>query len=176
MGEMQFMKNFMGAAVAALCVGGAVQAQTIYVPDFVDTTIYTGTEYESPFSVGGSAGNLLIEGSTTATTGVTGDIVITSLTGTPLGIVAQDLNFPAGDLSGNNYEFQYQNLPAGAYLLGYEFTAPGNAVVPVGFAASVESTYAAPEIDPASAIAGLTLLVGGLLVFRGRRTTRPMFA
>jgi hypothetical protein len=29
---------------------------------------------------------------------------------------------------------------------------------------------AAPEIDPASAVAGLTLMIGGLLVFRGRRT------
>ena len=28
----------------------------------------------------------------------------------------------------------------------------------------------APEIDPASALAGLTLLVGGLAVFRGRRS------
>ena len=28
----------------------------------------------------------------------------------------------------------------------------------------------APEIDPASAMAGLTLLVGGLTVFRGRRS------
>ena len=29
---------------------------------------------------------------------------------------------------------------------------------------------AAPEIDPASAVSGLTLLLGGLAVFRGRRT------
>ena len=28
----------------------------------------------------------------------------------------------------------------------------------------------APEIDPASAMGGLTLMVGGLLVLRGRRT------
>jgi len=172
---MQFMKKIMGAAVAALCIGGVAQAQTVYVPDFVDTTIYTGTEYDTPFTVGGTAGNLVIEGSTTATAGVTGDIVITSLTGTPAGIVAQDINFPAGNLSGN-YDFQFQSLPAGAYLLGYEFTAPGGAVVPVGFAASVESTSTAPEIDPASAFAGLSLLVGGLLVFQGRRTTRPTAA
>lgn len=29
--------------------------------------------------------------------------------------------------------------------------------------------FAAPEIDPSSAIAGLTLLAGGLVVLRGRR-------
>ena len=32
-----------------------------------------------------------------------------------------------------------------------------------------ERVHKAPEIDPASAIAGLTLLAGGLAVLRGRR-------
>lgn len=32
------------------------------------------------------------------------------------------------------------------------------------------TVVAAPEIDPASAVAGLTLMIGGLLVFRGRRS------
>ncbi len=32
---------------------------------------------------------------------------------------------------------------------------------------------AAPEIDPASALAGLTLALGGLAVLRGRRSTIP---
>ena len=60
-----------------------------------------------------------------------------------------------------------------AYSLNVSFAPPAgdSNVEQVGFAASVESTYAAPEIDPASAVAGLTLLVGGLLVFRGRRTS-----
>lgn len=31
-------------------------------------------------------------------------------------------------------------------------------------------SYAAPEIDPTSAVSGLTLLLGGLMVLRGRRT------
>jgi hypothetical protein len=31
----------------------------------------------------------------------------------------------------------------------------------------------APEIDPASALAGLTLLAGGLAVLRGRRSRNP---
>ena len=30
---------------------------------------------------------------------------------------------------------------------------------------------AAPEIDPASEVSGLTLLLGGVLVLRGRRPT-----
>jgi hypothetical protein len=33
-----------------------------------------------------------------------------------------------------------------------------------------KKTVAAPEIDPASAMGGLTLMVGGLLVLRGRRS------
>ncbi len=31
---------------------------------------------------------------------------------------------------------------------------------------------AAPEIDPASAVSGLTLLLGGLAVYRGRRAPK----
>ena len=34
----------------------------------------------------------------------------------------------------------------------------------------VNLLLAAPEIDPASAASGLTLLVGGLVVLRGRRS------
>jgi len=33
-------------------------------------------------------------------------------------------------------------------------------------------TMSAPEIDPASAMAGLTLLAGGLAVLRGRRSKK----
>jgi len=34
-----------------------------------------------------------------------------------------------------------------------------------------QSRVAAPEIDPSSAIVGLTLLLGGVAVIRGRRST-----
>ena len=40
---------------------------------------------------------------------------------------------------------------------------------PVCFPASSPSRVKAPEIDPASAMAGLTMLAGGLAVLRGRR-------
>jgi hypothetical protein len=154
------MKKIIATAIAAACVCGVAQAQTtIDVPDFVNQTIYTGTLYQTSFAVGGDLGNVLIEGSATAAPNVTGIVLVTPLANTT-----------------GNYNFQFQNLSAGAYELGYEFSTPDNSVVPVGFAASVESTYAAPEIDSASAVAGLTLLVGGLLVFRGRRTTTPTFA
>jgi len=45
-----------------------------------------------------------------------------------------------------------------------------------GFAArphlATSDTMSAPEIDPASAMAGLTLLAGGLAVLRGRRSKK----
>jgi hypothetical protein len=41
--------------------------------------------------------------------------------------------------------------------------------VPTGWTASSGGTISAPEIDPSSAIAGLTLLAGGLVVLRGGR-------
>lgn len=45
----------------------------------------------------------------------------------------------------------------------------------VGFAVRPHvavATTSAPEIDPASAISGLTLLLGGLAVVRGRRVKK----
>jgi len=176
---MEFMNKVIIAVAAALCIGSVAQAQTItYDNDFVDTTVYTGTDYQTDFIVGGDAGNVVIEGSTTAAPGVTGIVLVLPLAGgSP---VAEDLNFNSGVTNTATqtytYNFQFQNVPAGSYVLGYSFTAPGGAVVPVGFSASTESVYAAPEIDPASAAAGLTLLIGGLLVFRGRRTMSPKFA
>jgi hypothetical protein len=46
---------------------------------------------------------------------------------------------------------------------GYRFHERSSVVAPV----------AAPEIDPASIVAGLTLLGGGLAVLRGRRSKYP---
>ena len=37
---------------------------------------------------------------------------------------------------------------------------------------NVATTLQAPEIDPASLVAALTLLGGGLIVMRGRRTSK----
>jgi hypothetical protein len=40
------------------------------------------------------------------------------------------------------------------------------------FPSSSPSPVSAPEIDPASAMAGLTMLAGGLAVLRGRRRVK----
>lgn len=52
-------------------------------------------------------------------------------------------------------------------LLGIPYSAPGGS----GGQGS-PGTVAAPEFDPASATAALTLLSGGLAVLRGRRSRR----
>jgi hypothetical protein len=53
------------------------------------------------------------------------------------------------------------------------FAANWTANAHVGFAehifATAPPTTSAPEIDPAGALSGLTLLLGGLAVVRGRR-------
>jgi hypothetical protein len=46
-------------------------------------------------------------------------------------------------------------------ILGFDFCPPSNKHHP--------QPVKAPEIDPSSAMAGLTLMLGGLAVLRGRR-------
>ena len=43
------------------------------------------------------------------------------------------------------------------------------ALVGIAQAVTVDGPVGAPEIDPASVISGVTLLMGGLTVLRGRR-------
>jgi hypothetical protein len=69
---------------------------------------------------------------------------------------------------------QYQSS---AYLLETSVTAPDISKILLGGynqGAQIGAIEAvrAPEIDPTSAASGLTLLLGGLLVLRGRRTAR----
>jgi hypothetical protein len=67
-----------------------------------------------------------------------------------------------GQITGvNGYFYSDDALLAGG-------TNP-NGYVPIKFSA----TFAAPEIDAASAVSGLTLLLGSLVVLCGRRTARP---
>jgi hypothetical protein len=47
----------------------------------------------------------------------------------------------------------------------------GNAYASIGYTINSLTRVQAPEIDPTSAVSGLTLLLGSILVLRGRRTT-----
>jgi hypothetical protein len=154
----------LGFGAALALVGTLANAQVN--EDFVNQEIQTGTEYTSLFSV--NSDSELITGSTTPAAGITGNVVITSLTSGS--IVASDLNFAAGDLSGHNYDFLFNGLKAGTYLLGYEFTSLTSAVQNVGFAAStIPSPTMAPEIHADSAVAALTMLGFGLVIITGGR-------
>ena len=60
-------------------------------------------------------------------------------------------------------------------MVGAAFAGQFATAAHVGFAVAphvAAGVTAAPEIDPASAISGLTLLLGGLAVVRGRRVKK----
>ena len=69
------------------------------------------------------------------------------------------------DLSGRRF-----NFTDGSQIRGHRIRGDGDRT-PSGSAAAVAtpSAVAAPEIDPASAASGLTLLLGGIAVLRSRR-------
>jgi hypothetical protein len=54
-------------------------------------------------------------------------------------------------------------------LIGAALLLLGSAGVAVAAISSVVPVVRAPEIDPASALSGLTLLLGSLAIVRGRR-------
>ncbi len=66
-------------------------------------------------------------------------------------------SFVSSVLNGNN--------PGPGYLFGSDIFVDGY----TGPVASSGTSIAAPEIDPASAASGLVLLIGGLVVLRGRK-------
>ena len=74
---------------------------------------------------------------------------------------------PTGTL--NDFLFDQNGKLLGALGLDASFNPMFTAGIPTGWTSS-GGTASAPEIDPASAVAALTLLLGGLAVLRGRRT------
>jgi len=59
------------------------------------------------------------------------------------------------------------------FLRAPEFApASNNQVAPHNTAGSTTGSVAAPEIDPASGVAGVMLMLGTLAVLRGRRATQ----
>jgi len=68
------------------------------------------------------------------------------------------------DLSGRRFNFTDGSQIHGGRIRGHWDRAPSPSAV-----ATPRSAVAAPEIDPASAASGLTLLLGGIAVLRSRR-------
>jgi hypothetical protein len=93
------------------------------------------------------------------------------------------VNLAAGNyflsLDGFGSETSYQSWAQGLNNTGavsseYGVWSPGVGGGSPGGLAMTISGVSAPEIDPSSALAGLTLLFGGLAVLRGRRLARPL--
>lgn len=60
-----------------------------------------------------------------------------------------------------------------ALISGIAAAAPVSSVCPTPSATAIcPGPTAAPEMDPASAMSGLTLLLGGLVLLRGRKFRR----
>jgi len=89
----------------------------------------------------------------------------------PFELLALDLaaNTATGSYSGN--DFQLQGGADGGTFSAFNDLADANFSVTV-----TTPTVTAPEIDPASAMSGLVMLMGGLAVMRGRRDRSPNMA
>jgi hypothetical protein len=113
-----------------------------------------------------------------------------AITGATIDITGANYHLPFDTLSigpsGDSVSYLYatsnggcQSVPLvhGANGTGTMFTYTGPTIRPCSVNAgsasagtwTVTGALAAPEIDPASAAAGLTLLLGGMAVMRGRR-------
>lgn len=152
------LKNCGVILAGVLCVAGVAQAQSI-----VDTTLDVPTYLQTAdtFTLT-SASSLFIEGAAPSNSQIKG-----------IGFLSENDvlldTFALTDGSGGVFFNQF-NLAAGTYTFQYDFS---NSTPTVGgtvyLDANVVATVAAPEIDPSSAMAGLTLLGGGLATLRGRR-------
>jgi hypothetical protein len=143
--------------VGALSIGSAAHAQSIIdaelsVPTYLQTaSTFTLTSASSLFIEGAAPSNAQIEGTGFLSQG-----------GALLDTFA--LTNGSGSVLFNQF-----NLAAGTYTFQYDFS---NSTPTIGGSVYLSANVvpmAAPEIDPSSAMAGLTLLAGGIATLRGRR-------
>jgi hypothetical protein len=172
-------KLLIGAFVGAAALAGAAQAQTVSSA-FYEANIAvpmgnnTANDFSAPITFNvPTAETFLIQGTAISNPSISG---IISLVDTTNNSVVWN-SIPVTDGAVHNPYFNNTTLAAGNYEVLYSFsntsamlpdtvTIDGELVAPV--------SASAPEIDPASAASGLTLLAGALLVLRGRRRTVPV--
>jgi hypothetical protein len=153
------MRTYGLILAGAMCVAGGAQAQT---QTLIDTSLDVPTYLQSTSSFTlSSASSVFIEGAMPSDSQVEG-IGFLSEGGTLLD------TFALTDGSGN-LKFNQFNLSAGTYTFQYDFSNNTPVVGGTVVLTATVSPVAAPEIDPSSAMAGLTLLGGGLATLRGRR-------
>ncbi len=157
------LRNLSLALVTAVCASGLAQAQTttlidteLNVPSYLSST--------SSFDVT-DGGSLFVVGTTSFDAALQGVGILEKD-----GAIVDTFALTNGSL-GEQVFNKIELASAGAYTFLYDF-ANSNSTVggTVGITATV-SAMTAPEIDPSSAMAGLTLLCGGLAALRGRKTT-----
>jgi hypothetical protein len=152
------------AAIMACGAAGAAQAQT-YILDEIQTI--PGVSGDVSFSVSGT--NSLYEGvvffAPSASDSGSFDLYSGSTEDSANLINAFTVTSSSPDPDG-----QILSIGPGTYNIAYDFTGvSGSAVLTNATATAIAS---APEIDPSSAMAGLTLLGFGATLLRGRGSKR----
>ncbi len=174
------MRTMISAVIGLACLAGAAQAQTVTNAFDVDNIVVgygqnTANDFSAPvtFTVTAPGDSLYIQGTAISSPYISG---IGSLVDTSTNSVVFQ-NVALTDLAVGNPLFSTANLAAGNYMFLYSFS-DSSASLPdtVSIQATLTSAVSAPEIDPDAAAAGLTLLVGGLVVMRGRRRSVPALA
>jgi len=162
------MRTYGLILAGALALAGGAQAQTTTEFDY-NVNVPTIPEASFTFTLS-SASSVFVEEATPSATVVQGVGFLsqgsTAFTVNNTGLV--DV-FSLTDGSGNPLT-NTTYLAAGTYTFEYDFANSNSA--PTGTTVSLDvytAPVAAPEIDPSSAMAGLTLLGGGLATLRGRR-------
>jgi hypothetical protein len=153
-------RKLLFAAMIAGGAAGAAQAQTLVDTDMPIVAPPVGIYEEVSFSV--SAESVLYESASweLPTALDAADFVLDDIsTGT------SRRSFMSGDSAATHF-----NIAAGNYTLYYRLGGVGDANVDVNVVSP--KTVAAPEIDPSSAMAGLTLLGFGVTMLRSRRLPR----
>jgi hypothetical protein len=160
--EMSVMKRLLSVLVGAVCATAVAQAQTTTL---VDTTLFVPTYLlgTADFTVAGPS--VFVEGASVSNSEVQGIGFLTYN-----GNILDTFALTNGSVKSVLFNTFTLTNP-GSYRFLFDFA---NSNSSVGHLAGVEATVTpvsmvAPEIDPASAAAAGTLLIGGLAVLAGRR-------
>jgi len=169
------MNKLVIAAVGALAFAGAAQAQEVFnqviqvnqpAGDATVTPGFPGYALSNTFVLP-TAEAVVIDGIGSLNSEIIGSAYIVSASAPTVDL---------GGFNGNQFVGPAYDtfstpisLAAGTYQVAYSFV-DANGSSPESVDLQVDAT-SAPEIDPASAASGLTLLAGALLVLRGRRRT-----
>jgi hypothetical protein len=174
----------VGAFSGSIVVDGSISAHNLSLVDF--DFIFTGSN-GTPFSVDAGPGQFaFFSGGGVKFTSPTGEIDLTTsngaITGASVFLSDSFSHGPTETLSlgagGGSFTWEFGSTDGNCNNLKPQFAGgvyTGNTINPCNLQVSGSSgtwlvtTTAAPEIDPASAATGLTLLLGGLAVLRGRR-------